>query len=224
MKLQNWPMAEPPREKLLRCGAGNLSDTELLAIWLGTGCSGQNVLSLAQDLLQQFGSLRELMNASAHRLCEQRGIGPARYARLQAIIEMYRRNQLERLKTGPMLLSPSVVRSYLTSMLRDRDYEVFCCLFLDNRHHLMLFEELFRGTIDGASVYPREVVKTALAHRAAAVIFAHNHPSGIAEPSHADEAITRRLKDALALVDIRVLDHIVVGDGETVSLAERGLL
>jgi len=224
MTLKDWPVAERPREKLLQCGAGALSDAELLALWLGTGCRGQDAVALARSLLTEFGSLRTLVGAPASRLCDQRGVGPARYARLQAALELSRRHYLEVLKAGPTLHSPRVVRDYLVSMLRDRDHEVFCCLFLDNRNRLLAFEELFRGTIDGASVYPREVVKRALDRRAAAVIFAHNHPSGVAEPSQADEFITRRLRDALALVDIRVIDHLVVGDGACISLAERGLV
>ncbi len=224
MSLLDWPAAERPREKLLRCGAGALSDAELVALWLGTGCDGQDAVALARALLRDFGSLRALLSASERRLCAQRGVGPARFARLQASLELCRRHHLEVLQSGPMLQSPRAVREYLVSRLRDRDHEVFCCLFLDNRHRLLAFEELFRGTIDGASVYPREVVKRALERRAAALIFAHNHPSGIAEPSQADEFITRRLKEALALVDIRVVDHLIVGDGTCVSLAERGVL
>ena len=224
MSLLEWPASERPREKLLRYGAEVLSDAELLALWLGTGCAGQDAVALARALLADFGSLRVLLAAPADVLCARRGIGPARYARLQASLELCRRHHLEALKSGPSLVSPGAVRDFLIAALRDRDYEVFCCLFLDNRHRLLAFEELFRGTIDGASVYPREVIKKSLARRAAAVIFAHNHPSGIAEPSHADEVITRRLKDALALVDIRVLDHVIVGDSTCVSLAERGAL
>ena len=224
MNLKDWPAAERPREKLLQCGAGTLSDAELLALWLGSGCSGQDAVALARSLLAEFGSLRALIGAPPARLCDQRGVGPARYARLQASLELCRRHYLEVLKAGPTLQSPRAVRDYLVSALRDRDHEVFCCLFLDNRNRLLAFEELFRGTIDGASVYPREVVKRALDRRAAALIFAHNHPSGIAEPSQADEFITRRLRDALALVDIRVIDHVIVGDGTCVSLAERGAL
>lgn len=224
MSLLDWPAAERPREKLLHSGPGVLSDAELVALWLGTGCRGQDAVAVARDLLRDFGSVRGLLSAHADRLCERRGVGPARYARLQATLELCRRHHLEVLKAGPALQSPHAVRDYLISALRDRDHEVFCCLFLDNRNRLLAFEELFRGTIDGASVYPREVVKRALDRRAAALIFAHNHPSGVAEPSQADEFITRRLRDALALVDIRVVDHVIVGDGVSVSLAERGLL
>lgn len=224
MTLLDWPAAERPREKLLHCGAGALSDAELLAIWLGSGCAGLDAVALARRLLGEFGSLRAVLCAPAGRMIGQRGVGPARYARLQASLELCRRHHLEVLKSGPALHSPRAVREYLISTLRDRDHEVFCCLYLDNRNRLLAFEELFRGTIDGASVYPREVVKRALDRRAAALIFAHNHPSGVAEPSQADEYITRRLRDALALVDIRVVDHLIVGDGACVSLAERGLV
>lgn len=224
MTLRDWPAAERPREKLLRQGAGALSDAELLALWLGSGCPGSDAVAVARGLLQQYGSLRALLTAPAESLCARRGVGPARYSRLQASLELCRRHYLEALQCGPVLSSPDAVRDYLLAELRDRDHEVFCCLFLDNRHRLLVFEELFTGTIDGASVYPREVIKRALSHRAAALIFAHNHPSGVAEPSHADEIITRRLKDALALVDIRVIDHLIIGDGACVSLAARGRL
>jgi DNA repair protein RadC len=179
---------------------------------------------VAGDLLQGFGSLRAVLTAPTEMLCAHPGVGAARYARLQAALELSRRHQFEALREGPLLASPRAARDFLRAQLRDREHEVFCCLHLDNRHRLIAFEELFRGTIDGASVHPREVVKSALARRAAAVILAHNHPSGIAEPSRADEAITLRLRDALALVDIRVVDHLIVGGPDCTSLAERGLL
>ncbi|MCZ8133397.1 MAG: DNA repair protein RadC [Steroidobacteraceae bacterium] len=223
MRIDTWPEEERPREKLLRLGPGALTEAELLAIWLRSGPAGQNALDLARALLAEFRSLRGLLSADQGRLCGHRGIGPARYAALQAALELVRRHHLETLTTGPALTSPRVARDYLLAQLRDRDHEVFCCLYLDNRHRLLGFEELFRGTIDGASVHPREVVKRALARRAAAVILVHNHPSGVAEPSQSDEAITTRLRDALALVDVRVVDHLIVGDGLCVSLAERGL-
>jgi DNA repair protein RadC len=223
MRIPDWPADERPREKLLRLGAGSLTEAELLAICLRHGLPGQNAVDLARSLLGEFRSLRELLTADPERLCGHRGIGPARYAWLQAALELVRRHHLETLRAGPALTSPRVARDYLVAQLRDRDHEVFCCLFLDNRHRLLGYEELFRGTIDGASVHPREVVKRALGRRAAAVILVHNHPSGVAEPSQADELITTRLRDALALVDIRVVDHLIVGDGICVSLAERGL-
>jgi DNA repair protein RadC len=224
MTLRAWPLDERPREKLLRLGASALSEAELLALWLGSGTPGRTAVEVARGLLAEFRSLRGLLSADRHRLCSQRGVGPARYAARQAALELVRRHHLETLVTGPPLTSPRVARDYLLAELRDRDHEVFCCLYLDNRHRLLGFEELFRGTIDGASVHPREVVKKALARRAAAVILVHNHPSGVAEPSQSDELITARLRDALALVDVRVVDHLIVGDGLCVSLAERGLV
>jgi DNA repair protein RadC len=223
MRIPDWPVDERPREKLLRLGPAALTESELLAICLGNGAPGQNAVDLARALLGRCGSLRELLTADREALCTHRGVGPARYALLQAALELVRRHHLETLRAGPPLTSPRVARDYLVAQLRDRDHEVFCCLYLDNRHRLLGFEELFRGTIDGASVHPREVVKRALTRRAAAVILVHNHPSGVAEPSQADEVITARLRDALALVDIRVVDHLIVGDGICVSLAERGL-
>ena len=224
MSIKDWPAEERPREKLLAGGARALSEAELLAIWLRTGARGQNAVELARALLTEFRSLRALFSADAERLCRHRGIGPARYAQLQAALELARRHHFEALKAGPPLTSPRLVCDYLLAQLRDRDQEVFCCLYLDNRYRLTGFEELFTGTIDGASVHPREIVKLALQRNAAAVIIAHNHPSGVAEPSQADELITQRVKEALGLVDIRLLDHIIVGDGASVSLAERGLL
>ena len=223
MKIPLWPRNERPREKLARLGPAGVSDAELVAIWLRSGRPGLNVVELARALLTEFKSLRGLLGADRERLCRQPGIGPCRYAELQAAFELARRHYLETLQSGPPLTSPRLAGEYLQAQLRDRDHEVFCCLYLDSRHRLIGFEELFTGTIDGASVHPREVVKRALARRAAAVILAHNHPSGIAEPSRADEAITIRLREALALVDIRVVDHVIIGDGVCVSLAERGL-
>jgi DNA repair protein RadC len=224
LPLRRWPAAERPREKLLARGAAALSEAELLAVVLGHGRPGADALALARELLEGFSSLRGVLNASLAQLCAHAGVGAVRYAQLQAGLELARRHQLEALREGPLLASPRAARDYLRAQLRDRDHEVFCCLHLDNRHRLIAFEELFRGTIDGASVHPREVVKSALARQAAAVILAHNHPSGVAEPSRADEAITLRLRDALALVDIRVLDHLIVGGADCTSLAERGVL
>lgn len=224
MDVRDWPVAERPREKLLARGAETLSEAELLAVFLRHGTRGQNALEMARSLLAQFGSLRGLLSAGREALCRHRGIGPSRWAELQAALELVRRHHLERLTQGPALASPRAAREYLIARLRDRDYEVFCCLFLDSRHRLISCDELFRGTVDGASVHPREVVKQALARNATAVILAHNHPSGVAEPSQADEIITTRLREALGLVDIRVLDHLIVGDCSCVSLAERGLV
>ena len=224
MAIREWPEGERPREKLLQQGAQALSEAELLAILLRTGTRGASAVDIARALLAEFGSLRGLLTAERDRVCRARGLGLARYAVLQAAVELTRRHYRESMMAGSALANPRATREFLRMQLRDLPHEVFCCVFLDNRHRVIAFEELFRGTIDGASVHPREVVKRALTKNAAAVILAHNHPSGIAEPSQADELITRRLKDALALVDIRVLDHLVIGDGVCESFAERGLL
>lgn len=224
MPITDWPAAERPREKLLSRGAAALSDAELLAIFLRTGVNGKTAVDLARELLGVFDGLRPLLDADRAALCRSRGLGEAKFAQLQAALELGRRYLEATLKRDAVLNSPDGTRAFLKARLRQFTREVFACLFLDNRHRVIHFEELFSGTIDGASVHPREVVKRALFHNAAAVIFAHNHPSGVAEPSHADRAITLRLRDALALVDVRVLDHFVVGDADVVSFAERGLL
>jgi len=224
MTISNWPVAERPREKLIQKGPKALSDAEILAIFLRTGLPGITALDMARRLLAKYGSLRGLFQADQHDLCAEPGLGNAKYAQFQAALEMGRRVLAEQIYQGSGLTSPADTRQYLTSCLRDLPVEVFCCLFLDNRHRVLAFEELFRGTLTGAAVYPREVIKRALKHNAAAVIFAHNHPSGVAEPSQADEQLTQRLRDALALVEIRVLDHFVVGEGSPVSFVERGLL
>jgi len=224
MAIRDWPTDERPREKLLDKGAAALSDAEILAILLRTGTPGRSALDLARDALAAFGSLRQLIAADRGRFCAAAGLGLVRYAELQAAAEISRRQLSQSLRAGPLLASPKATRDFLSARLRDLEHEVFCCLYLDKRHRLIQFEELFRGTIDGASVHPREIVKLALQRNAAAVIVAHNHPSGVAEPSQADELITQRVKEALGLVDIRLLDHIIVGDGVSVSLAERGLV
>ncbi len=224
MGIRDWPINERPREKLLERGAAALSDAEILAILLGSGRKGRSALDVARDVLQSFGSLRQLVGADCKRFCACAGLGLARYAQVQAAAELSRRQLSESMRAGPLLASPKATRDFLTARLRDLEHEVFCCLYLDKRHRLIQFEELFRGTIDGASVHPREIVKLALQKNAAAVIVAHNHPSGVAEPSQADELITQRVKEALAIVDIRLLDHIIVGDGVAVSLAERGIV
>jgi DNA repair protein RadC len=224
MSIVSWPVNERPREKLVARGAHTLSDAELLAIFLHTGVNGHTAVDLARRLLHRFGGLRQLSNADRKVICNEPGIGLGKYVQLQAALEFGRRYFAAELPRGSGLTSPSQARTFLRAQLRDRPHEVFCCLYLDTRHRVLEFEEMFRGTIDGASVHPREVVKAALARNAAAVIIAHNHPSGVAEPSAADEALTQRLKQALALVDIRLLDHFVVGDTEVVSLSERGLV
>ena len=224
MAIKDWPEQERPREKLLASGPGFLSDAELLAVFLRTGIRGKSAVDLARDLLLGFGGLRQILEADRTTLCEVEGLGEARYAQFQAMLEIGRRHLLQSLQRESVLTSPQCTRHFLMRQLRACEQEVFLCLFLDSRHAVIACEELFHGTIDGASVYPREVVKRALKHNAAALILAHNHPSGVAEPSQADVRITERLKSALALVDIRVLDHMVVGDAEVVSLAERGLL
>ncbi len=223
MAISQWPLAERPREKLLQKGAEALSDAELLAIFLRTGCKGVTAVDLARQLLEGFGGLKPLLQASEIDFCRHHGLGSAKYAQLQAVLEMAKRHLFEQLSRGDALCSPAQTRQFLSAQLHNYPHEVFACLFLDNRNRVIAFEKMFYGTIDGASVYPREVLRMALKKNAAAVIFAHNHPSGVAEPSHADEQITQRLKEALALVDIRVLDHFIVGD-EVVSFAERGLL
>jgi DNA repair protein RadC len=224
MSIANWPEAERPREKLLSLGPRALSDAELLAIFLRVGCVGKSAVDLARDLLQQYGGLRPLLEASQTEFCRGWGLGNAKYAQLQAVLEMGRRHLSATMKSGDLLTSPDLVRQYLSAQLRHQLREVFAVLFLDNQNRLIAYEELFFGTIDGASVYPRELVKRALSHNAAGVILSHNHPSGVAEPSQADVRITQRLTAALELVDVRVLDHMVVGDGEVVSFAERGLM
>ncbi|GAB6262774.1 RadC family protein [Photobacterium sp. 53610] len=224
MALKHLPLETRPREKLLQRGASTLSDAELLAIFLRTGLPGTNVIELAGQLLQSFGSLRALLAADLQSFCQHKGLGPAKFVQLQAVLEMSLRYLTERMERGEALTSPEQTRRYLSHLLRDRHREAFFVLFLDNQHRVIRGEVMFEGTIDAASVYPREVVKRSLELNAAALILAHNHPSGVAEPSQADRRITRRISDALALVDIRILDHFVVGDGEVVSFAERGWL
>jgi DNA repair protein RadC len=224
MRIKDWPTAERPRERLLANGAQALSDAELLAIFLRTGVPGKSAVDLARQLLERFGSLRGLLAAGQDAFCAAPGLGAAKFVQLQAVLEMRRRHLREEFERGSPLSSPEQSALYLKARLRDYPFEVFAVLFLDNRHRVLAFEELFRGTVDGASVHPREVVRRALHHNAAAVILSHNHPSGVAEPSQADQRITGRLREALALIDVRVLDHLIVGDGEVCSLAQRGLI
>jgi DNA repair protein RadC len=223
MAISDWPSAERPREKLINRGAKALSDAELLAIFLRTGVAGSSAVDLARQLLLDYGSLRSILGADVTSFCKHKGLGPAKFGQLQAALEIATRHFAEKLENEDCLTNPTQTMNYLRARLRDYDHEVFACLMLDNRNRVIAFRELFRGTIDGASVYPREVVKQALADNAAAVILAHNHPSGVCEPSQADIRITERLKKALALVDIRVLDHVIVGD-EITCLSERGLV
>ena len=224
MAITDWPAQERPRERLLAQGPQALSDAELLAIFLRTGISGKSAVDLARELLHSFGSLTALSHASEQAFCAVPGLGPAKFAQLQAVMEMARRALKEQSKQRDALSSPQAVRDYLRLQLGSREYEVFMAVFLDTQNRVIATEELFRGSLKETSVYPREVVKRALAHNAASLIFAHNHPSGVAEPSRADEAITQALKQALALIDVRVLDHFIVAAGGGVSLRERGLI
>ena len=224
MSITDWPQAERPREKLLARGAQALSDAELLAIFLRTGSKGKTAVDLGRELLSRYQGLRQLLELDLQELCQYPGIGSTKYVQFQAALELGRRYLESGIRRDTALSSPGDTRNYLKARLRAYPHEVFACLFLDNRHRVICFEELFTGTIDGASVHPRVVVRRAIYHNAAALIFAHNHPSGVAEPSHSDRLLTQRLKDALGLIDIRVLDHLVVGDAEVVSFAERGIL
>lgn len=224
MPISDWPEQERPREKLLSKGPAALSDAELLAIFLRTGLQGKTAIDLARDLLLNFGGLRGLIEIDSKTFCQTKGLGLAKYSQIQAAIELGKRYLEENLGRKDVLSSPNDTKNFLLAQLRAYPHEVFACLFLDNRHQIISFDKMFNGTIDGASVYPREVVKQALARNAAAVIFAHNHPSGVAEPSLADKNITQRLQEALKLVDIRVLDHFIIGDNTAVSFAELGLL
>jgi DNA repair protein RadC len=220
MAITDWPLDDRPREKLIAKGAEALSDAELVAIFLRTGVKGRSAVDLARDALGRFGSLSALFAADAARLTAVSGLG----AQLQAVLEMARRALREKLDRGSALSSPQAVRDYLRLKLQDRPHEVFVAVFLDAQNRVLAVEELFRGTLTQTSVYPREVVKRALHHNAAALILAHNHPSGIAEPSRSDESLTQALKQALSLVDVKVLDHFVIGAGAAMSFAERGLL
>lgn len=224
MSIRDWPHGERPREKLLSRGPQALSDAELLAIFLRTGVQGGSAVDLARMLVSRFGSLRGILDAPAEDFYTVRGLGQSKFAQLQAALELGRRYLAEQLQGRPLLDSPQATRDYLQMSMRRLPYEVFACLFLDNKHRVIAMEEMFRGTLDGASVYPREVVKRALSLDAKALIFAHNHPSGDVSPSAADRTLTQRLGDALGLVDIQVLDHFIIGEGKPLSFAEQGLL
>lgn len=224
MAITDWPAAERPREKLIELGVEALSDAELLAIFLRVGVVGKSAVDLARDLLNQFGSLNGIFAATEHELSQVHGIGTSKYVQLQAIFEMSRRALSEQLQVRDVLNSPQAVRDYLVLKLGSLTKEVFLVLFLDTQNRLVATEEMFSGSLKETSVYPREVVKRALHHNAAAVIFAHNHPSGIAQQSQADEMIAKQLKQALDLVDVRVLDHFIVAANHTLSFSEKGLL
>lgn len=224
MAIPDWPEGERPREKLLTKGAKALSEAELLAIVLRTGMRGKSAVDLGRELLQQFGSLSILLASDLERLLHVQGLGLAKAVQLQAVIELARRALEEQLKSRNNISSPQAVRDFLRLELLRQDKEVFFGIFLDAQNGVIAAEELSNGTLTQTTVFPREVVKRALHHHAAAVIFAHNHPSGLAEPSRADEALTQALKQALALVDVKVLDHFIVGRGEPMSFAERGIL
>jgi DNA repair protein RadC len=224
MSIADWPVDDRPREKLLAKGAASLSDAELLAIFLRTGSRGESAVDLARRLLGHFGSFGGLLGANRGSFCAFKGLGAAKFVQFQAVIEMARRALLAEVKAGINLSSPQAVKDFLRLQLQGRPVEVFVGIFLDAQNRVIEAEELFRGTLTQTSVFPREVVRRALHFNAAAMIFAHNHPSGLAEPSHADENLTQVLKQALALVDVRVLDHFIVGSGAPLSFAERGLL
>jgi DNA repair protein RadC len=224
MAITDWPAAERPREKLIELGAETLSDAELLAIFLRVGVVGKSAVDLARDLLNQFGSLNGIFAATENQLSQVHGIGTSKYVQLQAIFEMSRRALNEQLQSRDVLNSPQAVRDYLVLKLGSLTKEVFLVLFLDMQNRLVATEEMFSGSLKETSVYPREVVKRALHHNAAAVIFAHNHPSGIAQQSQADELITKQLKQALDLVDVRVLDHFIVAGNQTLSFSQKGLI
>lgn len=224
MAICDWPEDARPREKLLRHGAAVLTDAELVAVFLRTGLPGKSAVDLGRELIERFGGLGGLCRADRKAACAAPGVGEAKYALLAAVLEMARRTLGESARAGDALASPDAVRDYLRLTLRNRDYEVFCCVFLDAQHRVIEIEELFRGTLTQTSVYPREIVRRALTHNAAALILAHNHPSGVAEPSAADRQLTRHLVDALALVDVRVLDHFIVAGPSALSFREAGHL
>ena len=224
MAITDWPAAERPREKLIELGAEVLSDAELLAIFLRVGVTGKSAVDLARDLLTKFGSLNGIFAANENKLSQVHGIGSSKYVQLQAIFEMSRRALSEQLQQQDVLNSPQAVRDFIVLKLGNRNKEVFLVLFLDTQNRLVASEEMFSGSLTETSVYPREVVKRALHFNAAAVIFAHNHPTGIAQQSQADELLTKQLKQALNLVDVRVLDHFIVAGNNTLSFSEKGLI
>ncbi|NRA60805.1 MAG: DNA repair protein RadC [Psychrobium sp.] len=224
MSIKDWPNSLQPREMLLHHGANSLSDAQLLAIFLRTGSKGFSAVDLANHLLVAFGGLSPLLKASQQEFCQHLGLGPAKYAQLQAVLEMSKRHYQQQLQAPLALTSSKATADYLIATLRDLPYEAFMVLYLDNQHQLITSEELFRGTINSANVYPREIVRQVIKHNAAAIILSHNHPSGISEPSQADRRITERIKAALALIDVTVLDHFIIGKNRPYSFADHGLL
>ncbi|MGI9316845.1 MAG: RadC family protein [bacterium] len=224
MTIKHWPESERPQEKLLRCGAKSLSDAELLALFIRSGTPGRTAIDIGRDLLNEFGGLRQILTADRRHLYRISGCGPARYALLHASLELNRRFLDQTLRKHGPLNSPQQAADFLTHQLRDLKREVFAVLYLDTRHQVIDYEELFCGTLNGATVHPREVVRSVIEHNASAVILAHNHPSGVAEPSQSDAILTRRLRESLGLIDVRLLDHLVIGDGECVSMSDRGYL
>lgn len=224
MAIHEYQKRELPREKLLNLGADNLTDIELLAIFLRTGTKGKNVILLSTQLLEHFGSLNAVFSATFEQFQQVKGLGVVKFVQFQAALELSKRYLAESMMETTVLDSPSVVRNYLHQSLKSERYEQFVLIHLDNQHRVLKQEVLFKGTIDSAAVYPRVVVDSVIKHNSAAVIFAHNHPSGIAEPSQADIQMTKKLKQALSLIDVRTLDHFIIGYQEVVSLAERGLI
>ncbi len=224
MTIKEWPELERPREKLLHQGASALSDAELLAIFLRTGVSGKSAVDISRELIKKFGDLRGVLTAKQADFCEIPGLGPVKFLYMQAVVELGRRHLRQKMPPRDVMTNPESVNDFLSSHLRDRSREIFAVLFLDNRHQVIKYEEMFQGTLGSAAVHPREIIKQVLHHNAAAVIIAHNHPSGIAEPSQSDADITVKIQKALQLVDVRLLDHIIVGDGEFVSLSNRGII
>ncbi len=224
MTIRDWPSAERPREKFIQRGPASLSDAELLALFIRTGSRGRTAVDIARELLSRFGSLRALLAAPLAELCAVPGLGLSKCVQLHAARELGARHLGEQLRRGVALSSPRDAADFLTVQLRDLPVEVFGCVFLDNRHQVLGYENLFEGTVNAASVHVREVVRRVIHHNASAIIVAHNHPSGVAEPSEADVSVTRRLRDALGLLEVRLLDHLVIGNGQCVSLGERGLL
>ena len=224
MAINNWPIDERPQEKLLARGAAALSDAELLALFIRSGTKTRSAVDIGRDLLVEYGSLRQILTTEEKQLCKTPGLGQVKYVALQAALEIGRRYLNQSLRKQGPLSSPEQASDFLTHQLRDRQQEVFAVIYLNSRHHVIDYQELFIGTLNGANVHPREVVKSVLKANASAVILAHNHPSGVAEPSIADTNVTQKLRKSLALIDVKLLDHLVIGDGEYVSMSDRGLI